>query len=221
MQLPVIGMISHRSARILQRTAVALAALALTLLAGRVEAAAPAASVPVQSGLLRSHKQDFQANRHALGVTAGLPGSFGLAYRHYFSNSALQLNLLPIYWDRGDYLAVHVGAQYIHYMLVWARGRTPTFTPASTSLRLVAGTHFSISRDNGEAPGCTVGGVCQTFKAPAETYASVAAGFGLEFGAVTRQGFSASIDLLMTVIWDREGFFAASPLPYGALMYSW
>lgn len=226
MQLPVAKTISPAPQR--NSAGVALAVMAVTLLlAGPAQAAPPAEPIPAQGGLLRGHEQEVQKNTYGLGVSAGLFGYLGFAYRQYFGNSAVQLNILPIVYDRGDYLALHFGAQYIHYMLVWSRGRTLAFTPASTSLRLVTGAHIAVTRDDGGidvADANCIGATCKAVEgaqAPADTFASAAAGFGLEFGGVTRSGFSASVDLLMTVMWDREGFWAASPLPYGALMYSW
>ena len=48
-----------------------------------------------------------------------------------------------------------------------------------------------------------------------------AGGFGFEFGALQRSGFSFAADLMMTVFVDEVGFDGAYPLPYATLAYSW
>ena len=34
-------------------------------------------------------------------------------------------------------------------------------------------------------------------------------------------GFSAAVDVQMTVMWDQVGFYGAYPLPSASLMYCW
>jgi len=187
------------------------------------------AHAAADDGLLRGHESVVQRNRHGLGLVGGVSGSNGFAYRRYFGNHALQVNVLPVVLDRGDYLSVHLGAQFIEYMLVWSRGRNSFSSTqlSSTALRLVANVGLSLSREQGaievDAANCKTR-ACQDLlnaKAPIDRFMTAGIGFGLEFGAVTRAGFSVSVDVLMTGMWDQAGFYAASPLPYAALMYSW
>ena len=179
-------------------------------------------STPTSSGssMARGYETDLQRNHYAIGITGGVGGSSGLGYRQYFGNTGIQINVLPLIYNRGDYLGIWVGGQVINYMVAWTRGHT--------ALRLVGAGSVKISRDqsaNITVPDANCASVqCKaitTHKAPVDYFTSAGAGFGFEFGAVTRPGFSASIDLMMTVMWDNDGFYSAYPLPYGSLMYNW
>jgi hypothetical protein len=196
---------------------------ALLVACALVLVAAPALA---DDGLVKGHEQQLQRNRHGLGLTAGVYGTNGFAYRNYQGNLAIQVNLLPLYANNGDYLSIQLGAQVSSYMLAWTRGSGVSLVPGTTALRLTGGYGFYASRDNAlavPAESCkTV--QCQKLQGAATPVAvehAIGAGFGFEFGAVMRPGFSVAVDLLMTVRFDGDGFLAAYPLPTGALMYSW
>lgn len=192
----------------------------IVLVLGLGCAMAGSALAQTGSSMVRGYESDLQKNHYAIGLTGGVGGSNGFGYRQYFGNTGIQINVLPLVANRGDYLAIYVGGQVINYMVAWTRGHT--------ALRLVGAGSVKISRDQSSnisvpAANCTTP-QCKaitTSKAPVDYFTSAGAGFGFEFGAVTRPGFSASIDLMMTVMWDNAGFYSAYPLPYGALMYNW
>ena len=198
-------------------------ALPVLLLGNATAHAAPG------DGVIKGHEQTLQRNRHGLGFTAGVDGTLGFAYRNYLGNTAIQVNALPLFADYGDYLSVRLGAQVINYMLVWSRGQGMAVVPGATALRVVGAYGLYVSRDQAAnvdvAPENCNTPQCQKIVAPGkgavETWHSLAAGFGFEFGAVMRPGFSVALDLLMTLRWDRDGFYGAYPLPSGSLTYSW
>lgn len=183
------------------------------------------------TGVLRGHEQDVQKNTHGLGFSAAVNPLLGFTYRRYFGNSAVQLNVLPLLADSGNYLSLHFGVEVIDYMLVWTRGgrNSALMNVPTTALRLVGAAGVSLERDqstNISVPDAN----CQTQVCKdaiqgnhgrIDYLGSVGAGFGFEFGAIMRPGFSLALDLMMTVLWDNDGFYATYPLPYGTLMYNW
>ena len=199
---------------------------ALLTLAGAVQAP----SAIAQAKVLVGHEGEVQKNNHGLGVALDPQGGLmGFAYRHYLGNVAIQFDALPLYADRGDYLAMFVGVQAINYALVWSGAGRGSILPATTALRLTGGVSMRAARDQAsstiEVPdeSCMTQACKDIINAkPKVTYmVSAAAGFGFEFGAIQRSGFSLAADLMMTVLWDDVGFYAAYPLPYATLMYSW
>lgn len=183
-----------------------------------------------QSKVLVGHDSVVQNNSHGIGVAGDFQGGLmGFAYRHYMGNHALQVDFLPLYADRGDYLAMYFGVQYVNYALVWSGARRGAILPTTTALRLTVAGSVHAERDQ-TAPAVSVAdGNCQTAacqdivnsRAKVVTRYSAAGGFGFEFGAIQRPGFSVAADLMMTVLWDKLGFDGAYPLPYVSLMYSW
>ncbi|MBI5609381.1 MAG: hypothetical protein HY902_10935 [Deltaproteobacteria bacterium] len=209
--------------RAILRAGVVGAMLALTIAGAAQPAQAQAAKVLV------GHESQVQNNSHGLGVAGDFKGGLsGFAYRHYFGNNALQIDLLPLYADRGNYLAMYFGAQYINYALVWSGARRGALLPTTTALRLTLAGSVHAERDQQTAISVDTTN-CQTqqckditnAKSAVSVMYSMAGGFGFEFGAVQRSGFSVAADLMMTVLWDRVGFYGAYPLPYASLMYSW
>ena len=195
----------------------------LALCAGSALAAEPVSTLP-------GHSMRLQHNEHALGLTGGYGGTSGFAYRKYIGNSFVQVNLLPLVADRGDYLAIMIGASVGRYLIVWNRARSASLVPTTTALRAVGTVSTYFTRDSGtitsvSAP-CQTGINCGTSsstdpQAKLENLTTVAAGVGFEFGAILRNGFSMSVDVLLTSAWDEEGFLQVLPLPYAAIMYSW
>lgn len=180
--------------------------------------------------LLVAHADEaVQRNSHAIGFTGDVQlGFLGFAYRKYLGNHAVELTALPLLADGGDYLAISVGARYIHYPLVWRGSGAGSFFNSSTALRLVAGAGMHFSRDDQpdiDIPkeNCTTG-ICEAIDQSRGSIgwrSQFAGGFGFEFGALQRSGFSFAADLMMTVFFDEQGFDGAYPLPYGTLAYSW
>lgn len=202
----------------MNRLLIALCMAALVVAAPK-EAAA-------QAKPLIGHSEDVQKNSHGLGFALDPNGGLlGFAYRKYFGNTALQLDLLPLLQDHGQSKSIYAGLQVINYAVVWPGGRGAGM-PTTTALRLTAGTAFNINSTNEQVsvpdPNCQ-STVCKQItqeQSPSTWKYKLAGGFGFEFGAVQRSGFSVAVDLMMTVLWDQEGFYGAYPLPYLTLMYS-
>lgn len=182
-----------------------------------------------QAKVLVGHEGQIQNNTHGIGVAGDFQGGLsGFAYRHYFGNHAVQIDALPLYADRGDYVAMYFGLQYVNYALVWSGARRGALLPATTALRLTLAGSVHAERDQTAAISVAAEN-CQTqackdivaSRADVVTRYSAAGGFGFEFGAIQRSGFSLAVDLMMTVLWDKVGFDGAYPLPYVTLMYSW
>ncbi len=179
---------------------------------------------------LAGHRMRVQHNDHALGLTVGYGGTNGFAYRKYFGNTFVQANILPLVADRGDYLALMFGATVGRYLIVWNRPRTRSLMPSTTALRAVGTVATYFTRDalgvnDLQAPcsgvNCSSAGGSGTSDAKIENLTTAAAGIGIEFGAILRNGFSMSVDVMLTSAWDEDGFLQILPLPYAAVMYSW
>jgi hypothetical protein len=82
---------------------------------------------------------------------------------------------------------------------------------------------FSEVADAAPCVGVDCGGTgsSTTSTTTTEITSGLGAGIGFEFGAITRHGFSFSLDLMLTATWDNDGFAWLVPIPYGAVMYSW
>lgn len=191
---------------------------------------APATARASDRGVLVAHADDeLQRNSHAIGFTGDVQlGFLGFAYRKYMGNHAVEINALPLMADRGDYLAMSFGARYIHYALLWQGRSAGSMLPSTSALRLVAGTGIHFQRDNQAAidvpdENCNTA-ICQDIEnsqGKIEWRSQFAGGFGFEFGALQRSGFSFAADLMMTLFVDEKGFDGAYPLPYATLAYSW
>lgn len=179
--------------------------------------------------VLPGHRLTLQQNSQALGISAGYPGASGFAYRKYFGNSFVQMNLLPLVANRGSFLAIMMGANVGHYLVVWQRQNSMSLMPTTTALRAVAGVSTYFSRDEeiltDEAVPGTVGSTTTTTSstdtAKLNNTTGLSAGVGFEFGAIMRSGFSLSVDLMLTATWDNDGFEQLVPLPFGTVVYSW
>ena len=79
-------------------------------------------------------------------------------------------------------------------------------------------TKVSVPADNCQTAACQK---IVNDKTPLQYLASGGLGFGVEFGARRRGGISLAIDLVMTVLYDNEGFYGAYPLPSLSAGYSW
>lgn len=163
---------------------------------------------------------------HGLGFQVSAYPTLGFVYRHYFERNAVQVNLLPYVLEGGDKVFVSVGAQWYYYALEWSNSGHG-LAPATGALRLVAGGGASISREGDKisvpSENCNTA-ACQALvgeRTPLNYLFSGALGFGVELGAPRRTGFSVGLDLLMTVLFDNEGFYGAYPLPHASAVYSW
>lgn len=176
-----------------------------------------------------------QNNRHALGVTGGLSTGSGFAYRRYVGNTMLQGSLWAMILDRGDNTTVWGGFTAARYLLVWNEDRRASVLPDTSALRLVGSASYLYNRSTTEQfdvvstdPTCRT---TRSFDCPSTTKVtdkverlhtiSMGAGIGFEFGAIMRPGFSVSLDLQLTAIFDQKGLSQIWPLPSIALMYSW
>ncbi len=215
----------HRPVTLLRRCASLAALLA-------VVAMAPWSAHAQQPNLIRGHEQQVQRNSHALGLCGGYPGASGFAYRRYIGDTFIQGNLLPLVADRGDFLAVMIGVTVGHYLAVWERPRSLSLMPSTTALRVVANASTFFSRDAtfsevADAATCVgvdcggTGSSTTSTTTTTDITSGLGAGIGFEFGAITRHGFSFSLDLMLTATWDNDGFAWLVPIPYGAVMYSW
>jgi len=159
--------------------------------------------------IIPGHQQKIQNNRHALGGAFGASGATGFAYRYYFANNFIQISLLPLVANEGDYLAMLGGLQFAHYLLVWNNTTSRRLLPTTTALRATGGVSTFLLSDKTDT-GKKV-----------ENTLSVHAGVGFEMGAVMKPGFSISFDVMLSSIWEDYEFDSLIPMPYGALMYSW
>ncbi len=176
----------------------------------------------------KGYEETISQNTHGLGISFGVGGLNGIAYRHYFGNLALQVDLFPLIADSGNYVAVFGGVTFIDYLLMWNRAARNTLFPATSALRFVGSTGVWVSRNqsnnytvpsaNCNTPECQA---INSRSAPVDYFAHVGLGIGVEMGAIARPGFSAAFDVQMTVMWDQAGFYGAYPLPSATLMYSW
>ncbi len=199
------------------------ALLACTLLGSVIVPSAYAADT-----VAKGYEETIGQNHNGLGVSFGVGGLNGLAYRRNFGNLALQLDVLPLIASSGNYLAVFGGLTFIDYLVMWNKASRSTFFSSTTALRLVGSTGVWLSRDqssvakvpaaNANTPQAQA---INNASAPIDYFAHVGIGVGLEMGAIARPGFSAALDVQMTVMWDQIGFYGAYPLPSASLMYNW
>ena len=61
----------------------------------------------------KGYEETISQNTHGLGISFGVGGLNGIAYRHYFGNLALQVDLFPLIADSGNYVAVFGGVTFI------------------------------------------------------------------------------------------------------------
>ncbi len=199
--------------------------IALLLMMGGGLTARPAAAADT---LAKGYEEAISQNHHGLGISFGVGGLNGIAYRHYFGNFAVQADVFPLIADSGNYVAVFGGLTFIDYLLMWNKAARSTLFPATSALRFVGSTGVWVSRSQSNnisvAQANCLTADCQAIvnqKAAVDYFAHVGLGLGVEFGAIARPGFSAAVDVQMTVMWDQAGFYGAYPLPSATLMYSW
>ena len=198
------------------RTWIPIAAAACVL-----AVSAPTLAQGRKANVIPGHSSKIQSNSHALGFMGGFAGATGFTYRHYFGNSFVQANALPLMANRGEFLMMMGGISAGRYLLLWHSPSMGSIIPSTTALRALALASVSYSSDDSNSEVCT-GTNCATVKEPQiEKEYSIAGGIGFEFGALTRHGFSIAFDLMLTSVWDQDGFDFLMPLPYGTVVYNW
>lgn len=189
-------------------------ALAVVMGASSVATAQGARIVP-------GHTAKIQSNSHALGFTGGFAGATGFTYRHYFGNSFVQANALPLMANRGEFLMMMGGISAGRYLLLWHSPSMGSIIPSTTALRALMLTSVSYSSDDKTTDVCSGSNCAEVTQSEINKEFSVAGGIGFEFGALMRHGFSISFDVLLTSVWDQNGFDFLMPLPYGTVVYNW
>lgn len=164
---------------------------------------------PSRTEVIPGHSSKIQTNTHALGFTGGVAGATGFTYRHYFSNSFVQVNALPLMANRGEFLMMMAGLSAGRYLLLWHSPSMGSMMPSTTAMRALMTTSVSYDSD---ATGS---------ETEVNRKYSLAAGIGFEFGALMSHGFSISFDVMLTSVWDQNGFDFLMPLPYGTVVYNW
>ena len=174
-----------------------------------------------RSNVIPGHSRKIQSNTHALGFTGGFAGATGFTYRHYFGNSFVQANALPLMANRGEFLMMMGGISAGRYLLLWHSPSMGSIIPSTTALRAL--TLASISYQSNEEINevCSGSSCASVSKTTIEQEYSIAGGIGFEFGALMRHGFSISFDVMLTAVWDQDGFDFLMPLPYGTVVYNW
>lgn len=177
--------------------------------------------------MAKGYEETISQNHNGVGVSFGVGGLNGIAYRHYFGNFAIQADILPLVADSGNYVAVFGGMTFIDYLVMWNRASRNTIFPSTTALRFVGSTGVWLSRQsssvavpaaNANTPEAQA---INARSAPVDYFAHVGLGLGVEMGAIAQPGLAAAIDVQMTVMWDQDGFYGAYPLPSASLMYNW
>ncbi|MCB9738061.1 MAG: hypothetical protein H6747_02260 [Deltaproteobacteria bacterium] len=206
-----------------------------------MEPPAPMAQPPVQPQQqqqqpdMGGHRVQEQTNRHALGISGGLAPGSGFAYRRYIGNTMLQGVLFAMITNRGKDATVWGGLSAAQYLLVWHEDRRASVLPDTSALRLVGGVSYLYDRttdtffdDLKVNPNCVDTATQSCARSTKEVneiskthWISAGIGIGFEFGAIMRPGFSVSLDLALTAMFDQNGLQQLWPLPALALMYSW
>jgi hypothetical protein len=186
---------------------------------------------PIQGGSIVRE----QNNLHALGISGGFAPGSGFAYRRYFDNTMLQGVLFAMITNRGKDATVWGGLSAAQYLLVWHEDRRASVLPDTSALRLVGGVSYLYDRasdtfidDVKVNPNCVDTRSQDCARPPQEVsevstthWFSAGLGIGFEFGAIMTPGFSVSLDLALTAMFDQNGLQQIWPLPAIALMYSW
>lgn len=175
------------------------------------------------------------ANRHALGVSGGVAGHSGFAYRYSFGDTSLQVNGLAIMLEQGSFFAGLIGLDLAHNISVWRESRV-WFLPSALAIRAVAGVSGMWLKNDtsgvspAQAAPAPVGTGQSGVKAAATSTVkpdpwghmlSAGAGLGVELGSVGHPGFAVTLDLRPTWAVTEDGFWGFVMLPYGSMMYSW
>jgi hypothetical protein len=183
--------------------------VALLVAALVMVATATSAQAQRRTQVIPGHSRTIQSNSHALGFTGGFAGATGFTYRHYFGNNFVQANALPLMANRGEFLMMMAGLSAGRYLLLWHSPSMGSIIPSTTAMRALMTTSMSYKSDT------------TTAKTDVNKEYSLAGGIGFEFGALMSHGFSISFDVMLTSVWDQNGFDFLMPLPYGTVVYNW
>jgi len=177
-----------------------------------------------------SAEEATATNRHGLGVSGGVAGHSGFAYRRFIGPGVVQVNAIALMVDSGAFFAADLGVDYAWHLHIW-HTRRRTWLPKSMAVRAVAGISGLVFKDEGQSfsngdfeaaprrPGDPVKTPQQVD--PWSYMMSASAGFGVEMGSVVGPGFSLVIDIRPTYIVDEDGFWGFVTLPYGSAVYNW
>ncbi len=217
--------ISHRG---LRRAAALAASITLALITGTAVAATPATDA-AGTTVRRS-------NRHGLGVSVGVAGHSGFAYRYFLNASVIQVNAIAMMLDEGGFFAADLGVDYARHLYVWRSARG-SWLPKAVAVRAVAGVSGLVLHDDGgsfndsEAAPLSAEPVGEddgskpppttAQAAPWNWMLSLSVGLGMELGAVTEPGFSLVLDVRPTYVIDDDGFWGFVTLPFGSAVYNW
>ncbi len=183
----------------------------------------------------RGRKVTQQNNRFGLGITGGWSPGSGFSFRHYLGRTAIQGTFFAMITERGSDATLFGGLAVTRYLLVWHEYNRPGLLPDTSALRLTGSASYlyrkSVDRkvekvkDN---PACNdkLTDPCTVTQKVTETKRSqwdafLGGGIGFEFGAVMRPGFSLSLDLILTAMFDKDELYQLLPVPAIGLMYNW
>ncbi len=189
----------------------------------------------VTSRRAEGRKITRQDNEHGLGLSGGWAPGSGFAYRRFFGKTSLQATLFAMVTERGADATVFAGLSATHYLIVWHRYDRPGLLPGTSALRITGAGSYLYRKSSEEKttkrnldPTCVdlSNNPCKK-EVIKETVNStkwdafVGAGVGFEFGAVMRPGFSMSLDLMLTAMFDDKGLDDILPVPALGLLYNW
>jgi hypothetical protein len=176
-----------------------------------------------------------QQNHHGLGVTGGLAPGSGFSYRRFFGRTSVQATVFAMVTNRGDDATVFGGLSATRYLLVWHEFNRPGILPDTSALRLTGGAGYLYRKSTRvKTTSKPIDPTCKDkLNNPCDVEVSmstvsnntwdifVGSGIGFEFGAVMRPGFSLSLDVQLTAMFDSKGLYEILPMPALGLMYNW
>lgn len=170
-----------------------------------------------------------QRNRQGLGLAGSFATGSGLAYRRYWGDTAVQLVLLGYAKTQDladgtrqlDSALFWAGGSVIHYVKVWHAMAHRGLLPSTTALRVLGGAHYYLQQQQQSVGNLADGLWTATTSTQRSSSLNLGAGVGFEFGGIVQQGFSLSLDLVLTMAIDRAGLDYILPLPQGAVIYNW
>jgi hypothetical protein len=189
---------------------------------------------PADRGQVRAKTGDtpldsLQRNRRGLGLAGSFATGSGLAYRHYWGQTALQLVLLGYARTQDladgtrqlDSALFWAGGSVIHYVKIWHDPVQRGLLPTTTGLRVLGGAHYYLQQQQQSVGAVTNGLFTATTTSRRASSVNLGAGIGFEFGGLVQSGFSLALDLVLTMAVDGNGIDYILPLPQGAVLYNW
>ena len=181
--------------------------------------------------------QVVQPPAYGIGVSAGVAGHTGFAFRYYLAKGYLQASGIALMLNEGNFVATSAGLDYGRYLAISSRGgqanpaagfHSGLFAGSRAALRGVIGVsglsyRGKLPSDDSDAgdEAADASNSASTNSAAWSRLLSVSAGFGVDLGKVRGPGMAFALDARMSLLYDQEGFFALIFLPYGAVIYNW